>query len=341
MYIFTLRVTESCNWRCKYCFVPDNHHETNMSLEVLSKSLQNIDTIASKYHIDSYQIKFIGGEPLLNLNVLKASLQNTQSHIRFILNTNGSLPRNLEELLPWRDRIAISISLDGDDITQLRERSHTVSEEFISLARQFSSLNFGMTVAPTTVDRFAENFKYLSETYRPHMITKSVVKNYMWSEEQRESFKNQLDQFYGYVSSDPTIYSTNIPYEYDWDIDRQIFTSHDGTCCNTCSIDYKGNMSKCKFDPNKTQDVNTFRPMFARRIGDEVDCGTCKLALLCTHCFVTERSQQFMNQPYDKSFVCYYNDILSMTLHKYWDTLMDSYYKITKDVSYLKRKKRC
>jgi len=68
-----LYLAEACNLRCKYCYVQDNHALGNglMPEEV---ALAAVDLVFRRSRgVDTIQITFFGGEPLLNKPILKSA----------------------------------------------------------------------------------------------------------------------------------------------------------------------------------------------------------------------------------------------------------------------------
>lgn len=79
MEAMALEVTESCNLRCRYCaFVQDqpdyrSHGIARMSLETAKKA---IDFLAANSKLsDKPRLGFYGGEPLLNINLIKDAVK--------------------------------------------------------------------------------------------------------------------------------------------------------------------------------------------------------------------------------------------------------------------------
>lgn len=94
-----LHLSHDCNLRCKYCFAGTGtyHGERqNMPLEVAKKSIDFL--IANSGAKKNLEIDFFGGEPLLNLDVLKETVeyakveaQKYNKTFKFTATTNGLL----------------------------------------------------------------------------------------------------------------------------------------------------------------------------------------------------------------------------------------------------------
>lgn len=134
-----LTLTESCNFRCKYC-VYSNHYSLNngysneqMSLDTARAAVDlymDVNLTSIQYNPNlSISIGFYGGEPLLNYHTIKGVVSYVEqkykpyfSRMVFSLTTNGYL-LNREKLQFLLDHhFAISVSLDGDKEDHDRNR---------------------------------------------------------------------------------------------------------------------------------------------------------------------------------------------------------------------------
>jgi len=113
----------NCNLRCPYCdtvtTIPQQLRmeteagsgvfkmtENPVSIEKLMKLLQIYDF--STHH----SLSVTGGEPLLWVNELRALLPFLKEKgIKIYLETNGTLPKQLIQILPWIDIISMDIKL--------------------------------------------------------------------------------------------------------------------------------------------------------------------------------------------------------------------------------------
>lgn len=93
-----------CNLKCKYCDTK-LHRYQEYEPEALLKELE---LRPGKYH----SVSFTGGEPLLQHDFLKAALQLTASKgYKNYLETNGTLPHVLEDVLEYLDIVAMDLKL--------------------------------------------------------------------------------------------------------------------------------------------------------------------------------------------------------------------------------------
>ncbi len=120
--ILTLYVTELCNFRCRYC-VYDGCHSNRPS-----HSMKQMDWSVAKQAIDDFlphsdpadsaSITFYGGEPLLNIDLIKECVQYARKaagdrKLRFSLSTNGSLLKGEVAEFLAAEEFSVRISLDG------------------------------------------------------------------------------------------------------------------------------------------------------------------------------------------------------------------------------------
>lgn len=128
-------LTEQCNLACKYCFLGNGIQKNSMQTVVRKKMSKEVAEQAVKYFArqthyneehfsDRKEIIFYGGEPLLNFEVLKHTVETCQKcqkenllthNLDFSIVTNGILLT--DEIINYfiENNIAVSISIDGAD----------------------------------------------------------------------------------------------------------------------------------------------------------------------------------------------------------------------------------
>ncbi len=126
-----LQVTRECNFRCRYCLYAGNghvertHEKINMPWSVAK---QGIDFLFN-HSVDSEKINlsFYGGEPLLNFELIKKSVEYIESiywckKLNYKMTINGSLVTDyILDFLVDKD-FEIVISLDGNSTIQNKHR---------------------------------------------------------------------------------------------------------------------------------------------------------------------------------------------------------------------------
>lgn len=103
-----------CNFRCPYCNVPDlieNYDEDGITVESVSKYIEN-----NKDFLEAAVIS--GGEPTIHPDLYKLIRDIKQPHIKIKLDTNGSRPDILDDLIGAKlvDKVCINIMSPLDTI---------------------------------------------------------------------------------------------------------------------------------------------------------------------------------------------------------------------------------
>ncbi len=100
-----------CNMHCGYCDELEKMKEENFSVYSLEDTLREIDDL-EKEKGDHHSVSLTGGEPLFYTPFLKSLLPKIKERgFATYLETNGTLPRELEEVMPWCDIIAMDMKL--------------------------------------------------------------------------------------------------------------------------------------------------------------------------------------------------------------------------------------
>ncbi len=113
-------ITNACNLRCKYCYI--NKTQSKMDSKIAFFSLKKIMSDAKTQGYKYLKIKFSGGEPLLELSLIRKLVEEGKKYakknkinINFKILTNGVLiTREVAEYL-HKENINITVSLDGID----------------------------------------------------------------------------------------------------------------------------------------------------------------------------------------------------------------------------------
>lgn len=119
----TLQLTQDCNFRCKYCiysevknFKQRAHAYKTMTLETAKKAI----LFYRDHAVDSnlYNVGFYGGEPLLQLELLKeivlfAEKELVGKLLTFTVTTNASLLTESAAAFLDEHEVSVAVSLDG------------------------------------------------------------------------------------------------------------------------------------------------------------------------------------------------------------------------------------
>lgn len=138
----TLIVTDACNLRCKYCIYSQEYDYTRahghnlMSWDIAKKAIDyyfNFNLKSLEYNPKiTPTIGFYGGEPLLNIDVIKKSIEYIDLNykykfcdIQYTITTNGTLlEENVIDFF-FKNNVFILVSFDGSQYDQDRNRVYT------------------------------------------------------------------------------------------------------------------------------------------------------------------------------------------------------------------------
>ncbi len=112
-----LNLTYGCNMACTYCYaINQNDDNRLMDWNIAKQAIDSFFTLPHPHK--SVNIRFFGGEPLLNWTVLQQSLDYIAHikgtiHVNYFLNTNGTLLTDAMAKVLSRYQVAVIMSLDG------------------------------------------------------------------------------------------------------------------------------------------------------------------------------------------------------------------------------------
>jgi len=119
-----------CNLQCRFC---DTKLDRFMEYEP-----EELFAELKLYQDDYHSISFTGGEPLLQKDFLREILQLTHKEgSRNYLETNGTLPRELEEVIDYLDIVAMDVKLPSSTGDFPYWRTHRRFLEIASLKDVF------------------------------------------------------------------------------------------------------------------------------------------------------------------------------------------------------------
>lgn len=179
-YIIELTTTQSCNFRCNYCFENDkikpNENLVSKNLDFVKYQINKIFT--DKWFNDkfeSFQIAFWGGEPSLNINMFHDVINEFEKNekVSFYIYTNGSM---IKEMLPSliicrgkkvlnEPKFMTQISYDGNPVNDLTRipkdgrKSSKIVRDALKILKD-NDLEFSLKA---TLEY--KNFKYLPEIW--------------------------------------------------------------------------------------------------------------------------------------------------------------------------------
>lgn len=115
-----LLISQKCNFKCDYCFVHEGKYNEKESLMDKEISFKAVDFLIENSKTKNVEIDFFGGEPLLNWDVVKETIEygykvakENGKRIRFSLTTNGALINDDRLNFLIENSVSLIISLDG------------------------------------------------------------------------------------------------------------------------------------------------------------------------------------------------------------------------------------
>jgi len=114
-----------CNLKCSFCDTKPGSYEKKTAPELLDE----IDTFE-----DYHSLSITGGEPLLQIDFLKDLLKLVKKRKQKVyLETNGTLPENLEKVINYTDIIAMDFKLPSSTGLESFWDRH---QEFLEVAKE-------------------------------------------------------------------------------------------------------------------------------------------------------------------------------------------------------------
>ena len=159
---FYVTLTTNCNLRCKYCYEKSSQdfgsdfHGLAIDYSIPSSVAYGIDLLRNFLEQDSDPVViFYGGEPLLQMNRLKETM-DAVPNAHFIIQTNGLMLDRLDS--NYLNRLeSIFVSLDGDEALTDYYRGRGTYRRVADNVKKVRELGFrGEIVARMTVAEATE-----------------------------------------------------------------------------------------------------------------------------------------------------------------------------------------
>ena len=162
----SLCVAHKCNLSCVYCY-QKHKSDKKMSLDT-GKNV--IDWIFNNVTTETdIEISFIGGEPLLEFELIKDIYNYTitkyvKNNYIFYATTNGAIIT--DEMKKWftenKERFTLGLSLDGDKETHNFNRSNSFDDiDIMFFKKNWPEQGIKMTLSEYSLANFAHDIKYL------------------------------------------------------------------------------------------------------------------------------------------------------------------------------------
>ena len=326
--VITFQVTESCNLKCSYCY-QINKSKQKLSFNTAKKFIELLLTddtsknnYLNKYNTGSVIIDFIGGEPLLEIDLIEQimkyfikrciELDHPWAYNHMIsIGSNGTLyftDKVQKFINKYQDRLSMSITVDGNkrlhDSCRIFEDGsgsyEVASKAAIDWMKRTNSKGTKLTIAP-------ENVMYLKDAIINMInlgfeyINENCVYEDVWDTEHAKILYDQLVEIGDYLLDndledkiglrifDPGIYSPMDPE------DNNNWCGGDG---RMISVDVRGAIFNCiRYMQSSLGGSRT--PLRIGDVDSGIGCIDADKCNICSMQCITRRSQSV-----DKCFYC-------------------------------------
>jgi uncharacterized protein len=258
-----LHLTNACNLRCAYCYVPKSGE--SMSVETGQQAVAAVFRTAQQSGFTAVNLKYAGGEPTLKFDLLKTLQQRariliaqTGINLQATLLSNGvSLTRTMVDYV-CAENIRLSISVDGLGLTHDAQRPLITGRgSFDRVARGIDLALAGnirphlsITVTPRTADRLAEIVAFALEHELPFNL------NFARDCEVDRALQDRQDheRLIAGLRTALAVIEAQLPWQrlIDGLLDRSTFSAPHEYACGVgrsyVVIDHHGNVSRCQMD---------------------------------------------------------------------------------------------
>lgn len=293
-----LMITHACNLRCSYCY---ESHKQNEYMDVsLAKSIiiREAEMVAHSDKFDELQIDFMGGEPLLNFDLIREIVEWLESDaipVPWICFATTNAPLLTDERKDWFSKHSTSITLGASyDGTGSMQSINRGTDKFVIDLDFFHQLwpeqSFQMTISKETLPNLADGV--LSVQRKGYELNAALAQGVDWTIEDALVYREQLTILKNQYLSDLSLKPLNrlIRYMDVFDVNRvdkkQIHGCGSGH--NMITYDPSGRTYGCHmFSPivlgNKSigiADIDWDKPDL---MVDEF-CNNCVLRIFCPTC---------------------------------------------------------
>jgi len=175
--IMYLLLTDSCNFRCPYCFIEDNFNTEKRTFMSEETAKTAIDYFYKNCKGKELKIIFYGGEPTLNEEVLIKSIEHIRKNqpkdkkLQIGINTNGSnYTEELSEAFK-KNEVLVSISLDSfpeiNDKTRINTKGEGQSTKILENTKNYIAdgvnVSLSITINGHNIDYLPAFAKYICQ----------------------------------------------------------------------------------------------------------------------------------------------------------------------------------
>lgn len=210
---FTIWLTTECNLQCTYCYEGSEKKQGIMSMETAQAVIDFIylQIITQKTIYSYLSIDFLGGEPLLNYEVMCYIIEKVRSWqlavpVYISMTTNATLltKEKIAYLINSLDEI--SMSIDGDKQTHDMYRKFSDGSgsykivienirELLKYQKSFCNFRARMTIRPETAKLLYENVNYMIDLGFKTIVP--VMDRFIdWTQEEADCLYTEMIKIY-------------------------------------------------------------------------------------------------------------------------------------------------
>ena len=195
----TLLITHRCNLNCVYCYESYKDNQ-KMSLEMAQSIIEKEFAAATQSGEFSHiEFDFMGGEPFLEFELMKAIMEWTWSRTwkisyHFFTTTNGTLftPDVKKWVMAHRDKFRVGLSFDGTPSIQDLNRSQSSGKIDVDFFVELCPLQtIKLTASCDSIEHFAEGVIYLHS--KNARVDAGLGHGMPWSEANFVEYEKQLE----------------------------------------------------------------------------------------------------------------------------------------------------
>lgn len=299
-----LHLTNACNLDCTYCYIDKSN--TFMSLEVGTKAIDKVIALTKEQNLKNLKIKYAGGEPIVNFDVLK-SLQryaikrcrDENIHLDSVLLTNGILvtedvAKSLKEL---NFRVMVSFdTIDSKYDLRVNSNGKTFTQQVAAsmevLVSHQVDFEVSVTVSARNINALPDTVQFLIERqYRFNLNYNRNRADHEYTNEQLTNKELTLGILKSLEKVKQLLPKRSIINAF---VDKANFIApHTNTCSagrNYLVIDCDGSVSLCqmkmedkigKIDSENIMQLVSLNNDVFKSVEDKVGCKMCEWKYWC------------------------------------------------------------
>ncbi len=204
-----LFVTHQCNLNCAYCYEKFKT-KTHLTFPTAKAILaEEIDTFLSQKRSGSFIVDFMGGEPLLNFELIRDISEwiwetYPQAPCKLTLRTNGTCltPESMDWFIRNRQRIDVGLSLDGlEELQDLNRSSSSGRIPVNFFVENWPHLELKATISPLGIHLLASSAIHFYNLGIPFSLT--LAHGVEWGKDAPRLLKHELLTLVAYYLQHP------------------------------------------------------------------------------------------------------------------------------------------